>query len=343
MSADYTIRLQPSGLEYRCAPDDTVLRAGLRAGIGLAYECNVGGCGTCKFDLIEGEVENLWEEAPGLNPRDKQRGRRLACQSRPRGDCVIKPVLTGDYYAPVYQPRRFEARLAGVRDLTHDIREFRFEDSRPAQFRAGEYALFSLPGVAGPRAYSMSNVANAQGHWDFIVRQVPNGSGTRVLFDDLGVGDTLEIDGPYGLAYLRTDVLRHIICIGGGSGLAPMLSIARGFASEPALQDVHLKFFYGARQPRDLCGEAELRTLPGFGERIQFIPALSEVEQAIAAGWSGHTGFIHQVVKETVPLAELQQAEFYTCGPPPMIAAVSQMLAGECKVPPERIHYDSFF
>lgn len=343
MSAEYTIRVQPGDAAFSCADDDTVLRAGLRAGLGLAYECNVGGCGTCKYELVEGEVHTLWEEAPGLNPRDRQRGRKLACQTVPRGHCVIKPLQSGDRFVPQHTPRRFAAELCEIRDLTHDIREFRLRDDNPAGFLPGQYALLDLPGVGSVRAYSMSNIGNAQGIWDFIVRKVPNGAGSRALFEGLKVGDRVHVDGPYGLAYLRTDVLRQVICIGGGSGLAPMLSIARGFAVDPAMQDVHLKFFYGARAPRDLCGEQELRALPGFGDRIQFIPALSEVEAAIAAGWSGHTGFIHQVVKETLPLTEIQEAEFYTCGPPPMINAVMQMLAGECKVPAERIHYDSFF
>lgn len=343
MSAEYTIRVQPDGAQFRCADDDTLLRAGLRAKLGLAYECNVGGCGTCKYELVEGEVHTLWEEAPGLNPRDRQRGRKLACQTVPRGDCVIKPLQSGERFVPMHAPRRVTATLAEVRDLTHDIREFRVRDDRPALFQPGQYALFHLPGVSGPRAYSMSNVANADGYWDFIVRKVPDGAGTRALFEDLKVGAQVDIDGPYGLAYLRTDVKRPIVCIGGGSGLAPMLSIARGFALEPALADVKLKFFYGARAPRDLCGEAELRALPGFGERIEFFPALSEADAAQAGGWDGYVGFIHQMVKDTLALEELQDSEFYTCGPPPMINAVLQMLAGECKVPPDRIHYDSFF
>ncbi|PWG74531.1 oxidoreductase, partial [Enterococcus hirae] len=87
------------------------------------------------------------------------------------------------------------------------IREFVFKDDQAADFRPGQYALLHLPGVDGPRAYSMSNIRNADGHWEFIIRKVPNGAGTAALFD-LKVGDRIEIDGPYGLAFLRTDVTR---------------------------------------------------------------------------------------------------------------------------------------
>ncbi|WP_372718969.1 2Fe-2S iron-sulfur cluster-binding protein [Immundisolibacter sp.] len=341
MSKAFSIRVQQSGAEYSCADDDTVLRSGLRAGVGLSYECNVGSCGTCKFELIEGEVHNLWEEAPGLNPRDRQRGRMLGCQCVPLGDCLIKPMIIDESFVPTDPPRRFSGELIAVRDLTHDIREFTVKDSQAAGFRPGQYALLYLPGVAGPRAYSMSNIRNADGLWDFIIRKVPNGAGTGALFD-LQVGEQVQVDGPYGLAYLRTEVRRTVVCIGGGSGLAPMLSIARGMVADPSMDGVKLKFFYGARGPRDLCGEAELQALAGFGDRIEFLPALSDAQEAAAGGWTGDVGFIHEQVKARIPTDQLQECEFYTCGPPVMINAVMQMLGGELKVPPDRIHYDSF-
>ena len=71
---------EKDGSTFEQQEGDTLLRAALRAGVGLSYECNSGGCGGCKFELLEGEVETLWADAPGLNERDRRRGRHLACQ-----------------------------------------------------------------------------------------------------------------------------------------------------------------------------------------------------------------------------------------------------------------------
>ena len=57
----HTIQLD-GGECYECAPGDTILRAALRAGLPFPYECNVGQCGSCRFQLIEGEVDNLWAD-----------------------------------------------------------------------------------------------------------------------------------------------------------------------------------------------------------------------------------------------------------------------------------------
>ena len=335
----YTITVADTGQAFACAPDDTILRAGLRAGLGMAYECNVGSCGTCKTELVSGDVESNWPGAPALNDRDRGRKRVLGCQARPLGDCTIKPRL-GPQYQTGCLPHRFQATLVASRNLTHDMREFRFALTAPVAFLPGQYALLYFPGVDGPRAYSMSNIAADGLHWDFIIKQMPGGAGSAALFERLVVGDTLAIDGPYGLAYLRTDSARDIICIAGGSGLAPVLSIARGVAANPAMTTQKLHLFYGGRGVRDLCGEDMLRLLPGFGERIFYHPTISARQEDAVAAWGGRVGFVHEMADELFG-AVLAEHEIYFAGPPAMAQAVQRML--HARVPPAQVHYDAFY
>lgn len=318
---------------------DTLLRAALRSGVGLAYECNSGGCGGCKFELVSGEVDNLWPEAPGLSERDKRRGRYLACQSRARSDVLIRAACAPEY-VPTILPKRQEAILVDVLDITHDIREFHFIASEMAIFLPGQYAMLDLPGLSSPRAYSMANIANERCEWHFQVRRVPHGQGTHVLFDRIKVGDSIGLDGPYGVAYLRTDSERDIVCVAGGSGLAPMLSIARGAAMEGMLANRTLHFFYGARTTRDVCGATQLRELQGGDNRIFYVPVVSLPEDG--GNWSGRTGYVHDALSETLSMP-FSQYEFYFAGPPPMTQALQELLMIGHKVPFAQIHFDRFF
>lgn len=336
----YKINIAGTDTAFECAPGDTIARAALRAGIGMPYECNVGCCGTCKIELVSGEVASNWPEAPGLGERDRARGRVLGCQSRPRSDCTVK-ARVGDQYLTGCVPRRFDALLAGKRDLTHDIREFRFTLAEPVDFLAGQYALLHLPGVDGPRAYSMSNIAQDGATWHFQVRRVPGGKGSAALFDQLDIGDKLTIDGPYGLAYLRTTSERDIACIAGGSGLAPMISIARGLAANPAMDGRKLHFFYGGRTARDICGSDMLAELRGYGERIVYHPVISMPEADAAQQWNGRTGYVHELVRDVLG-DSLAQHEVYFAGPPAMAQAVQRMLF-EAGVPGPQVHYDAFY
>lgn len=317
--------------------EDTILRAALRSGVGYSYECNSGGCGGCKFELVEGEIENLWEDAPGLTARDRARGRHLACQCRARGDIKIK-ATTSPEYKPIIPPIRQKARLIGVKDITKDIREFRFKSESSANFLPGQFAMLELPGVGSSRAYSMSNIGNDENEWHFQIRYVENGRGTSYLFNTLKIGGEIEIDGPYGLAWLREDTQRDIVCIAGGSGLAPMVSIARGAASSGILKNRKLYFFYGARTPDDVCGEELLREL-GMSDAIKYIPIVSVPG---VGDWDGETGFAHDAVRKLIE-DDFKNYDFYFAGPTLMLQAIQELLMIEKRVPYNQVHYDRFF
>lgn len=333
-----TIRIAGSQDRFACAPGDVLLRAGLRAGLPLPYECNVGACGNCKFELVEGEVATQWEQAPGWTDKDRQRRRFLGCQARPLADCTIK-LRPDPRYAPRHRPQRTGALLAARRAVTHDIEEFSFLLDQPHGFEPGQYALLSLPGVSGPRAYSMSNAGDEGGVWQFQVRRVAGGHGSQVLFDEVVPGSRVEIDGPYGMAWLRRDAPRDILCLAGGSGLAPMISIARGASAEPGLAQRQIHFLYGARTPADVCGADMLRALPGWGERIHYEAAVSSPQAG--DGWTGAVGFLHEIARERFG-QRLAGMEIYFAGPPAMAAAMQQMLLA-AKVPFAQVHFDQFY
>jgi toluene monooxygenase electron transfer component len=337
-----TITLVGTGEQFeQTESHDCILRAGLSAGYGLAHECNSGGCGTGKFEVVEGEVEEVWPDAPALTARDVKKGRKLACQCKARTDLVIK-MRTDPEYTPVNLPARFEATLVSRRDITRDIVEFCFQApvGKHAAFLPGQYAMLTFPDGRGPRAYSMSNLPNGDGLWEFWIRRKPGGEVSDALFDELQTGDTMTINGAFGLAYLRAESKRDIMCIAGGSGISPMLSIARGVLVDPDMDDCQIHFYFGGRTPEDLCGLDELKALPGFEERVHYYPAISMPEEA--PDWTGDTGFIHEIV-ENRHGDELSLFECYLAGPPPMVQATTKMLQLKGNVPASQIHYDPFY
>ena len=334
MTVSHRVRLAGADTAFGCDADDTLLRAAQRAGIGFPYECNVGSCGNCKFELVEGEVATAWAEAPGLSAKDRERKRHLGCQTRPQSDCVIK-LRPAPRYQPPQRPQRVAARLSARHQITHDISEFHFALESAVPFEPGQYALVQLPGVAGPRAYSMSNTE--AGTWHFQVRQVPGGVGSAALFalqPDAQVG----LDGPYGMAWLRRDSPRDILCLAGGSGLAPMLSIVRGAVAEPRLAGRQLHFIYGGRTPADLCGQDMLAALPGYGQRLHWRGFISTPGDDAGGA---EVAYVHEAALR-LHGPQLKDMEIYFAGPAAMATAVQGMLLG-AGVPPDQQHFDQFY
>jgi toluene monooxygenase electron transfer component len=334
----HTIQIAGTDTRFSCDAQDTILRAALRQGIAFPYECNVGSCGNCKFEVLEGPATSCWPEAPGLSEKDKQKNRMLGCQTRAMGDLQIK-LRTSDKYRPVHPPQRTRAKLVAQHALTHDLSEFRFECDAPMRFEPGQYALVQMPGIAGARAYSMSN-ADSSRTLEFQVRRVPGGVGSAALFD-LSLGSTVEIDGAYGMAYLRQDAPRDILCVGGGSGLAPMVSIARGAMASNTLASRQLHFVYGARMPQDVCGQDLLTVLPGWSERGHYQAVISGLPESEALPEHALRGFAHEAVDRLFG-DQLAAMEIYFAGPPLMAQSLLKLLIDR-KVPMDQVHFDQFY
>lgn len=329
-----TIRNEREDTEFECADGDTILRAALRAGIGMPYSCNTGSCGNCRFELLDGSVTHLRKDPPAWSERDLKRNRWLGCQAAPGGDCRVK-FRTLEQYVPPVRPALRGATLETMRQITHDIREFTFRVDGDPAFRAGQYALFHLPGVDAPRAYSMSNLAEDR-EWRFIVKKTQGGAATGWLFD-AAPGAALTLDGPYGTAYLREEIPRDLVLLAGGSGLSPMVSIARAAVAAGMGRDRSIHVFYGGRGIADLCGPEVLGA--EVAPHVEFCAALSQPESG--AAWSGPTGFLHEIVEARMGAA-LKDCEIYFAGPAVMSAAVQKM-AHEAGVPMDRLHFDEFY
>lgn len=327
------IRIEGGPAFEVAAGEDSLLRGALRSGVGLPHECSVGGCGACRFDLLAGSMATLWPQAPGLSERDRKRGKRLACQSRPLEDCVIR-VRCDDVYKPAVPPRRFQATLRERRVLSGDMGEFTFEGPDAAEFLPGQYALLYPPGVSGARAYSMSNLPNFEGIWQFVIRRVPGGGGSGSMFENLVPGGQVTLDGPYGHAYLRPGT-RDVVCVAGGSGVGPMLSVARAALAGDSARRV--RFFLGLRGQSDL-GIAQVLE-PMACERLSATTVLSSPQAG--SPWPGATGFVHQEMERALA-APPQDFDFYFAGPPPMVEALQELLMVRHRVPFQQIHFDRF-
>jgi len=316
-----------------CGSGKSLLVSALANGIGFPYECASGGCGVCKFELLEGNVQSMWPDAPGLSSRDREKGNRhLACQCVALSDLRIK-VAVQDKYVPTIPISRMEAEVVEVRALTHDLLSVRLRTDGPANFLPGQFCLVEaeqLPGVV--RAYSMANLKNPEGIWEFYIKRVPTGRFSPWLFENRKEGARLFLTGPMGTSFFRPGTGRKSLCIGGGAGLSYAAAIARASMRET---DKPVKLFYGSRTPRDAVRWIDIDI---DEDKLEVVQAVMEDTDSL---WQGPTGFIHQVVDAAL-LETLPEYEIYLAGPPPMVDATVRMLLGK-GVPRDQIHFDAFF
>lgn len=295
--------------------------------VPLSYSCMAGRCGTCRCKLIEGEVLD-----GGSDARSPLAGERtvLACQTFLTAPCAIEIPEPDEVV--VHPARLLKAKVQSIEELTHDIRRLRLAASRPLAYSPGQYAQLQFtPEHARP--YSMAGLPEDD-ELEFHVRLVPGGRVTDYIAHRVKPGDPVRVSGPLGTAYLRQRHAGPMLCVAGGTGLAPILAILRGAARAGMRQPIHA--YVGARGPRDVYGLEALAALRAA------LPGL--VVHVVVAGGARAAGQRSGLVTEAVAedWQDLTGWRAYLCGAPPMVEAASLLLTRK-GVTPDQLHADAFY
>lgn len=331
-SAPKHVTLAPGGIEFDVGSGQTVLESALGRGIAYPHDCTVGTCGSCRTKLIAGRVEAITPFGYTLSKDELDAGYILACQALPKSDLTLEvEVASGDAIVATTQP----ATLTAVDDLTHDIKRLTWTVATPFAWRAGQYANIRWDGSGTHRSYSFATAPSRDGSTmlQTFVRHVPGGLFTDALFGGGHGAMMFEIDGPHGNFWLRSGT-GPILCIAGGSGLAPLLSLLQDAANRRIRRDCILLF--GARTRRDLYAEDEIAAIrSAWTAGFDFWPVLSEEDAPDL-----RHGFVTDHVAAALDRLG-SGAQGYMCGPPPMIDAGIAAL-GAAGIALDDIHYDKF-
>jgi propane monooxygenase reductase subunit len=337
MGETYTVRLEPVGIEFEVDEDETVLRGAFRQGLMLMHGCKEGQCAACKSFLLDGEVDLEKYSTFALNDFEKEEGWTLLCRAHAESDLQVELI---NYDEEVLRSgvalQTQQMRVERIEALTGDIRRLVLS-GEALKFKPGQYVDIKIPGTDEVRSFSMANLpAHPGGELEFMIKIYPDGKFSSLLAnEELKEGDEVEVTGPYGVFTLREKSERPLLFVGGGAGMAPILSLLRAMAEKGI--DREAVYYYGARGPKDLFHLDELAELERQVPNFRFVPALSECGDD--EDWSGERGLITDVV--TRLHEQLGEVDAYLCGPPPMVDAAIAML-DQSGVPEARVFYDKF-
>jgi propane monooxygenase reductase component len=340
MADKHVVRFEPVGIEMEVAEDQTILRAAFEQGIMLPHGCKEGQCSSCKAFMLDGEDIELEKYSTfSLPDFEKEEGYTLLCRTHAYEDLTIELLhYDEDMIRSGLPIQEAVAEVVSKDPVTHDMRHLvlRLIEPKEIKFFPGQYVDIEVPGTDATRSFSMANITSREdGRLEFVIKVYPDGLFSHFLDRQLTVGDRLNLSGPYGVFTLREGTDEDLIFVGGGAGMAPILSLLRSMAERGITRKV--TYYYGARRRRDLCFEEELRSLEKILDNFRYVPALSEPDDS--DDWNGEVGLITDVVKRHE--TELKGTHAYICGPPPMVEAAVPLLS-VLGVPEEHVYFDKF-
>jgi toluene monooxygenase electron transfer component len=327
------ISIAGTATSFICPDGDTILRAGLRAGLGLPHKCNSGACGECRFELTDGQLNEYSQQYPALSDRDIERGRGIACQARPQTDCTISIEFDPSAVPPI-QPVLSDCALLSKSDIGPNLVGIRVE--APTRCLPGQYALLRFPEEKVERPFGILAGSETPQAWDFLIRS--NGAAASPLGDG-GVPQLLVVDGPYGTAFYRPNV-RYQTCVAEGDGLAQAVAIARAALADRPCEAITVLV---ACWPHDEAACKSLFARLGEGDSRLSVHYVSFHADAAEGQRARQVGEALQAVLDSSPDHAGSGTIFYFFGSARVVAGCRRVLSQKCEVSPEMVHFDAYY
>jgi ferredoxin-NADP reductase len=242
---------------------------------------------------------------------------------------------------PVWDPEADDELICrAVRDETHDVRTFLFTPRVPVLFRyiPGQFITLDLEieGTRINRCYTLASTPTRPHAVSITVKRHPGGVVSPWLHATLRPGTAIRTLGPQGDFSCALHPSAKYLFLSGGSGITPLMSMARALDDTLSEQDV--VFVHNARTSADIIFRTELELMARHRPSFRFV-AICERDSA-ADPWSGYLGRLTLPMLRLIA-ADLAEREIFCCGPAPYMAAVRAMLA-EAGFPIARYHEESF-
>lgn len=319
--------------------NDMLLKSALDQGMDYPHNCRVGVCGQCKTRLISGDVTPMVDLALSpLTNEEINEGYFLACQGKVRGDIEIEVKLGQHQPIPEQQ---VSGKVSLWRRLPGEVIELRIALDTPFFYEAGQYGFLAESGSFVRRCFSFTDAPPADpnvgaNEVGFLIKRLPGGEFSEWIFERDRTGTKMWLHGPYGIMG-NDDIDADGLCIAGGTGLAPVLSIVEQRLSASATAVFTVVF--GVQKQQDLFALDKLHALseasPG---RLQVVPVLSH--EPVDSSWPGARGLVTAPLDDKLGV-DYSNVSSFICGSLPMVEAVERRLL-ELGAQAERIHADKF-
>jgi NAD(P)H-flavin reductase/ferredoxin len=305
------ITVHPGNRDISARTDETLLEAGLRAGLAMPFECRNGGCAVCKATLLNGRVDYGTYQKSALSDEERAAGKILLCCAAALTDVELEyEDAAAERDVPLQTLECTVERMHKAAEAVM-VLDLRLPKGARMPYRAGQYFNVILADGAR-RAFSFANRPDEGSLIEMHVRLIPGGRFTPYVFSQMQPGERVRIEGPFGRFFLRESA-RPIIFVAGATGFAPVKSLLeQAFASG---MQRRMYLYWGVRRPNDFYAHDLVQRWAR--EHANFSCVLVVSEPRADDKWTGRTGLVHEAILHD--FHDLSGYEIYTCGSVQMV------------------------
>jgi CDP-4-dehydro-6-deoxyglucose reductase len=226
ISAQVTVL--PSRHQFLVEGNDSILQAGLKAGLRFAYGCGTGTCGLCKARIISGELRRILHSDYPLSEQEKQQGYALLCAHTACSDIVVETLeATGPADIPAQD---LVVTVRAVDRLAPDTMLLHLQTPRTNRLRflAGQSVTLGIAGEQGDmqQTQPLASCPCDERNLHFHFARDDDAPLARALFEGrVRPGAAVNVRGPTGDFVLDADSTRPLVLVACDTGFGPIKSL----------------------------------------------------------------------------------------------------------------------
>lgn len=319
------------GREVNAEEGQSLFTALRESGIFVPTICGGKGfCGKCKVQILSPDgIAATPEEQKHFSQEELAAGWHLACRVAVSSDMSISlpGELKGIYLC--------KGKVTEKELVAKDIMRVRLELAKSLEYLPGAFVMIDGPKMFGvSRAYSIATPQSSKNAIEVNVRLVPGGKLSTYIHEKLTIGEELTLTAPYS-GYAELDETEDLLCVAGGSGISPVMSLLRTMKEKGFNRKV--TFIYGANTAAELPYLDELLALQASEPNFVYLPAIATAPtESISCSYDNC--LVTDVITKRIETTD--NVAVYLCGSEGMISAVTAAL--NAKGTPKSIFYDKF-
>jgi CDP-4-dehydro-6-deoxyglucose reductase len=307
------VRILPSGHEFLIEGSDSILEAGLRSGLALAYGCSNGNCGKCKAKLVSGQIKKISQHDYVLTETEKGLGYFLSCSCTAVTDVVLEAdEALGSQDIP-QQDIDIRVRKIDRPDDRVVILQAKTPRTNRLRFLAGQYLTLTVADLP-PRDCSISSCPCDDMNLQFQVPVIAGERFTEYLAGSTRTNDVITAQGPRGDFVLNEESPRSLVFIAGNAGFGPIKSLIEHAMALDIAEDIYLAWITtddNSHYLGNLC-----RSWADALDNFHYTALQAESTVSMESLLPEVTG----------KLDSLDQYDYYVCMPEPLLDPVQSFL-----------------
>jgi len=321
----HTVKLKSGNYSFQADTHESILDAAIRAGVPLNYGCSNGNCGMCKAKVVSGPTALIRTHDFVIRDADKIQGDALMCSTSCQGDVVIDADVVASVADIPAQELRIKVRK--IDRVSDDLAIITLQVPRTVRLRfiAGQYVRV-YDDQQRSHEYAIASCPCDEKRIEFHVRKLEDDAFSSMVFNQLSIGDWLNIQGPFGKFVIDDTKDSPIVMIAFDTGFAAIKSLLEHITAQDKERSIHL--YWLACGAEGLYLDNLCRSWDDALDEMHYIPLhmSRNVNEILDSQYEGMCVIEDKLVASLHHIDHVKDAEVFIVSPNPVAKLVQQLL-----------------